>query len=406
MKQPKKKAVPPKKKAVPPKKKAVPPKKKAVPLKNKKPAKAHAQPPIISDDCVFASIHRAGLINQMTSFELMFIMAFITQRQFYIYNSMHPPGHPAGREHIPEKRRKMYAGSTNPNILDLIFVPKGISVAFDPRQQKDLERTVLKGLTEDDEVLNPTTHYYIKGDKKKKNKTEKAFANGRKELLAHIKDIKHPHFNKWCFGYYSCFVYKRSKKLDRFISSIKFRGAYTQLAAKIAESLGDFVGGQIRLTDHAKNYLPPQAILDPAIRDSVEIFKKNNKGLKFIVATDDNTRVMEDIGIDCILIDDVIEEFSEDFQKLPFHNEVVFGLICLLVLSYSKEFIGTPGSTYSAYIDRMRINRGLKRGSVVKTGNPKDDFWEPKKQFEWQDHPRCNHFMGWWYEWPECKLSA
>jgi hypothetical protein len=85
-------------------------------------------------------------------------------------------------------------------------------------------------------------------------------------------------------------------------------------------------------------------------------------------------------------------------MSLPFQDEVVFGLICNLVLHDSLNFVGKSGTTYTSYIHRNRNQKGIETW----------DFFDSPQQAEgqpysWNDYPRPNDQKMWWREWPESK---
>jgi len=95
--------------------------------------------------------------------------------------------------------------------------------------------------------------------------------------------------------------------------------------------------------------------------------------LKTVILTDDvNNKMFKDK--DVIFLDDyIVENFSEDFLSLPSQSEIVFGLIGLLVMCQSKEFVGTPRSTFTAYIQREMFS---SKKSNIFSFIGSDDFFQ------------------------------
>jgi len=48
----------------------------------------------------------------------------------------------------------------------------------------------------------------------------------------------------------------------------------------------------------------------------------------------------------------ILDNFGKEFASFQYTDEVSFGILNNLVMYYSDKFIGTIGSTYSAYIQR------------------------------------------------------
>ena len=159
---------------------------------------------------------------------------------------------------------------------------------------------------------------------------------------------------------------------DEFLNKIKvtFKEEYVNLANKIAKSLGEFRGMHVRLTDHAeRTFSFSEKDFDKALK---------NNDLKTVVLTDDvNNEIFKNKDI-TFLDDYIVDNFSDEFLALPSQSEIVFGLIGLLVMCQSKEFIGTPRSTFTAYIQRDMIS---SKKSDVFSFIGYDDFAEFPKDW-------------------------
>jgi hypothetical protein len=195
---------------------------------------------------------------------------------------------------------------------------------------------------------------------------------------------------------YSYFIYHRDKELDKKISSVSAHKPYVDLAKKIAISLGEFDGIHIRLTDFPNYiYRVTQEMFDEAI-------KCFNSGRKLVVSTDDpDSYILKSLGSSTIFLDKYIyENFYDEFKCLPINNEIVFGLINNLVMHYSKDFIGTLGSTYTSYIQKGRLNMGL-----TPSWKCFDDLnYKKNGKYSWTTYPIADNAKGWWREWEECLL--
>ena len=219
---------------------------------------------------------------------------------------------------------------------------------------------------------------------------EIAFAEGRQRLpldkTLHIKRT---------LGWYCRFFYNRSPELNKAISSVKFKKEYTDLAKKISVSLGNFQGMHLRLSDHVNMFETTQEMFEGWLNN----FEQNN--LPIVVSTcEPGHKMVQDNKHRFILLDEyIINNFAEDFKALPFQDEVVFGLICNLVLHDSTNFVGTSGSTYSAYIHRVRNQKGIETWEFF--DNPPKAVGKP---YSWNGHQLDNTRKMWWREWQESKV--
>lgn len=218
---------------------------------------------------------------------------------------------------------------------------------------------------------------------------EIAFAEGRQKLP--LNTTLHL---KLTLGWYSRFFYKRSPQLNKAILSVTFKKPYLDLANKIAKSLGNFQGMHLRLSDHVKMFETTQDMFEVWL----DKFSKND--LPIVVSTcEPGHKMVQDNKHRFILLDEyIVNNFRDDFMALPFQDEVVFGLICNLVLHNATNFVGTSGSTYTAYIHRNRNKKGIETW---------DFFDNPQKAqavpYSWIGYPLELGRKMWWREWPESK---
>lgn len=219
---------------------------------------------------------------------------------------------------------------------------------------------------------------------------EIAFAEGRQRLpldkTLHIKRT---------LGWYCRFFYNKSPELNKAISSVKFKKEYTDLAKKISVSLGNFQGMHLRLSDHVNMFETTQEMFEGWLNN----FEQNN--LPIVVSTcEPGHKMVQDNRHRFILLDEyIINNFADDFKALPFQDEVVFGLICNLVLHDSVNFVGTSGSTYSAYIHRSRNQKDIETWDFF--DNPPKPEGTP---YSWNGYPLDNTRKMWWREWKESKI--
>jgi hypothetical protein len=224
------------------------------------------------------------------------------------------------------------------------------------------------------------------------SENELMFAEGRQRLpldkTIHLKKT---------LAWYSRFFYNRSNELDKILSSVKFKNEYVLLAEKIAMSLGKFQGMHLRLSDHVKMFETTQEMFESWLSS----FEKNE--IKIVVSTcEPNHKMVQENKNRFILLDEyIVNNFRDEFLSLPFQDEVVFGLICNLVLHHSVNFVGTSGSTYSAYIHRNRNQKGIETWSFF--DNPSKAEGIP---YSWNNYPLDFGRKMWWREWGESKLKV
>jgi hypothetical protein len=340
---------------------------------------------------IYWQLHEAGLINQVMSVEIGAGVSFMEKSPIHFYGinfNNNKKIHPSGI--IPDERRKLYVGSETPKIFDLLDIPNDIKYSFGP--DSNVSKEEKSSCLELNDILK---YYYKCAD----GPNEKEFSDGR--VAIPLRSNSNINFVKFAFGFYSRFFFNRPKELDCFFSRLTFKKPYLDLAENIANNLGKFRGMHIRLTDHADKYDHSPENLSK----SQDHFK--DKSLNLIISTDDKHTIIEKTSIKGQFIDDIItHKYSREFMALPHHDEVVFGLMSLLTMSYAEEFVGTPGSTFSNYIHRLRINRGLDDNFYcIKAGKHFDDD-KQNGPFSWNGNRNHTNTKSWWQEWKECKLCV
>lgn len=238
-------------------------------------------------------------------------------------------------------------------------------------------------------VINDMINGFYYSNSETVSDDEIMFAEGRQKVpldkTLHIK---------FTLGWYSRFFYNRSEKLNKTISSVKFKKEYTDLADKIYYSIGHFQGMHLRLSDHVKMFNTTQEMFEGWL----DKFGQNN--LPIVVTTcEPGHKMVQDNKHRFILLDEyIVHNFKDEFMALPFQDEVVFGLICNLVMHHATNFVGTSGSTYTAYIHRNRNQKGIETWDFF--DNPPKAIGEP---YSWNNHVLDNGKKMWWREWPESK---
>lgn len=330
------------------------------------------------------------MINQIMSLELAVGLAHETNKTLVVHYVSNDGDNLYNFRTVPiftpskwyNKNRETFTNPDQfPHLLDLvnfnqdlIFIDQKINFF---KQQEFVVEDMLSG------------YYYSKEDTISDDELQ--FAEGRQRLpldkVLHLKKT---------LGWYSRFFYNRSNSLDNVLSSVKFKPVYYDLAKKISDSLGPFQGMHLRLSDHVKMFETTQDMFESWLNK----FEQN--ALPIVLSTcEPGHKMVEDNKHRVMMLDEyIINNFRDEFMALPFQDEVVFGLICNLVLHDSINFVGTSGSTYSAYIHRVRNQKGIETW---------DFFDNPPKAnglpYSWNQYPLDLGRKMWWREWSESKLK-
>lgn len=243
-------------------------------------------------------------------------------------------------------------------------------------------------------ISNLTEKYYYANPESDLTEDETMFAEGRSRI-----NLSAGMHLRQTLGWYSVFFYNRDSNLDSALSNVRFKKEYTDLADLIVNSLGDFQGGHLRLSDHSERMFDTkQTMLENSL------FKMEGNNLPIIISTcEPSHRMVQHNKKRFILLDEyIVNNFKKEFKELTVQDEIVFGLISNLVMQKSKYFIGTSGSTYTGYIQRKRNQNGLEENW--------DFFDEPKYEqtgpYSWNGSPLNMMQKNFWREWRESKLNS
>jgi len=333
---------------------------------------------------ILYKLHRGGMFNQIFSLEIAFGLAQVTGKKLTVHNitndKVWPIDIPSISSGVPIGKRATLISEDIPNILDLIDYPDYFEHTMINQNIQDTP----EGFIVFDKL--PLHEMYFKV---LDLDNEKNFAGNRQRL--EIEKDKSYDLRAYNLAAYSRFFFGRTKELDTAIDSIRFKKEYTDFAKMVADYLGSFNAIHLRLTDHKAHF----SVSEKQFDDAVAILSDK----KIVLLTDE---VESDIlkGKNVILLDDIIvENFSKEYSMLPNTSEIAYGLVAALVLTYSDDFIGTPGSTFSNYIYRERLKKhdinykylGLED---VDHGNP----------FSW-NAPGLENQGSIYREWPESRLN-
>jgi hypothetical protein len=333
-----------------------------------------------------------GLFNQITSVEIAVGLSSRYKKPLVFHNISNPPNSDYNGSRVPiysanykfNKRNNLIDSNIFPNIADLLdWENKDCSIMIND---------VVDSFTyEDLRIENLMLHYSVSSNNYKNE--EKDFSEGRERLI--LDDYNNVYLRK-TLGYYSRFFFDRDSSLDKSLSSVRFKSEYYELAEKIALSIGDFNGAHFRLTDHKKMFDPDNNILDSGI-------SKINNRLPVVMCTDQpDSELIKNSSYNYLLLDDyILNNFYKDFKEFRFKEEVSFGILNNLVMHYSKDFIGSPGSTYTGY-----IHRGLNQKRDIQWRIFGEEEHTQDGPYSWNGYNDKDSFTKqWWREWKESRLS-
>jgi hypothetical protein len=333
---------------------------------------------------IFYKLHRGGMFNQVFSLEIAFGLAQATGKKLTVYNVTNdllwPIDIPSISSGVPMGKRAALISEDIPSILELIDYPESLGhTMINPNIQEPQEGYIVI------DALPLHEMYFKVSDAE----NEKKFAVNRTKLeMEKDKDYDLRSYNLAAYGR---FFFGRTKEVDNAINSIKFKKEYTDFAKMVADYLGDFNAIHLRLTDHKVNFAVSEQEFDDAISALSE--------KKIVLLTDEVENEMVK-GKNVIILDDIIvDNFSKEYALLPNTSEIAYGLVSSLILTYANDFIGTPGSTFSNYIYRERLQKQDVRFKYLGV----DDHPEGSP-FSWNT-PTGEGQGSIYREWREAKLN-
>lgn len=347
----------------------------------------------MSEDKLFFQLYNpTGMINQVMSMELAVGLAFQTKRNTIVHFMSNSGDGNFNFNKVPiytpsrfsnEQRVNFTSQDQFPHLKDILDWPDvGIST-IDEQINSFPEENVVYGNILENNYYSPHTET---------STIELEFAEGRQKLK--FTEGVNYHL-KFTLGWYSRFFFDRSPELDRILSEVKFKKEYYDFADLVLSYVGKFQGAHLRLSDHVRMFNTTEEMFESGLSK----LEKNN--LPILLCTDEPLHPMVVKNKDRFtLLDEVIvNNFESEFKSLPFNDEVVFGLVCNLIMHKAEHFIGTSGSTYTGYIHRKRHQEGFLDW---------DFFDEPEANnigpFSWSNYMIDVNKKMWWREWPESKL--
>jgi hypothetical protein len=332
-----------------------------------------------------------GLFNQITSLEVAVGLSNRCKKQLVFHNISNPPNADYNNARVPiysanykyNERSHLIDSNVFPNISDLVDWENKDCNIF-------INDTVDSFTYEDLKIENLMLYYSV--ESKIPVSEEESFSEGRERLL--LDEYNNVHLKK-TLGYYSRFFFNRDSSLDKSLSSVRFKSEYYQLAERIALSIGLFNGAHFRLADHKGMFDPDNNILDSGI-------SKIDSGLPILMCTDQpNSELIKNSSYSYILLDEyILNNFYKEFREFKFKEEVSFGILNNLVMHYSQDFIGSPGSTYTGY-----IHRGLNQKRDIQWKIFGEEEHIQDGPYSWNGYNNKDSFTKqWWREWKESRI--
>lgn len=333
-----------------------------------------------------------GLFNQITSLEVAVGLSSRYKKQLVIHNISNPPNADYGGARVPiysanyryNERNHLVDSNVFPSISDLLD--------WENKECSVLINDVVDSFTYEDLKIDNLMKYYSPSSVEYDN-SEEFFSEGRERLA--LENYNNIHLKK-TLGYYSRFFFNRDTVLEKSISSVKFKPEYYQLAERVAKSLGNFNGAHFRLTDHKGMFDPDNSVLDSGIG-------RIDNGLPIVMCTDQpNSELIKNSAYKYLLLDEyILSNFYKEFRSLEFKEEVSFGIVNNLVMHYSQEFIGSPGSTYTGY-----IHRGMNQKRDIQWRIFGEQDHQQDGPYSWNGYNNKDSLTKqWWREWKEAKIK-
>ena len=330
----------------------------------------------------FQLYNPCGLFNQITSVELGVGLSFQTGRQI-IWHNINNPFNQDYNARVPIYSAN-YAFNDRNGLVDKDIFPKITDLLdWNNKESNVFIDDIVEEFSADAVKIGDLMNYCIS------DPTDLEFIEGRNLLEL---DDNFDYDIRKTLGYYSRFFNNRSQGLNEELASVKFKPEYYQLADTIAKSLGDFNGAHLRLTDHIVRVSTQK----DAFNEGLSQLQGN---LPIVLCTDEpKSQIVTNSDYDLILLDDyILNNFYNEFRQLKFKEEVSFGILNNLVMHYSQDFIGTPGSTFTGYIQR-NINK--RKDLEFKLFG---EDYKPSGKYTWNGHFHDSITKQWWREWKESR---
>jgi hypothetical protein len=128
-----------------------------------------------------------------------------------------------------------------------------------------------------------------------------------------------------------------------------------------------------------------------------------DNGLPIVMCTDQpNSEIIGKSAYKYLFLDQyIIDNFYQEFRQFKFKEEVSFGVLNNLVMHYSRDFVGSPGSTFTGY-----IHRGINQKRDIQWRIFGEQEHKQSGPYSWNGYENKDTMTKqWWREWKESRLS-
>lgn len=375
-------------------------------------------------------LHEGGLNNQLMSLEIAVGQAHATGRKLVLYGTgggdrkiQECGGNFTG---FPKIVQDLLAPCpASPSLLELIT-----PLPVETLSYSEFRRLHIRSRLNIRHMQQGIADSVFVGEKGASDQGDlRDFADGR--AVIHDSEEEVIHINRMTLGYYSRYFYKPAASMGETINDIQFLSEYKELAKVILDELGEFDGMHVRLTDF-RVFRPDtlETFESDMCRCVDEMFGSSDC---LVISTDESRnrdffKSLRTSKRKIVFLDDFIAlAFKERFRKLPMAGKIGFGLLCNLIMQSSRQFAGTPASTYTGMIQRsicMRrksaslpfqshedntfrfINSGFKFTLEGFQNFQYNDVKEGRYSWNRINLPIATQVKSWFREWPECDNSS
>ncbi|WP_254173460.1 hypothetical protein [Planktothrix pseudagardhii] len=366
--------------------------------------------------------YESGLNNNLMGLEIALGLAYLTQRKLVFYGSVGEeknilPVRGGYFLSVPESRKHIINIDKLPTILDLVDqLPIPILT-----YSEFLQETQGKNLSHYHSDVRLVNAVFVPNNITINPKVLSNFAENRIIVQDVEQDILQ--FSTCNLAYYSRFFYLPSPSLYSLMEAIQFKPIYRNLADKISQTLGQYNGIHIRLTDY-RNCIPHREEDHPylVLKTLKEIFPSEEM---LLICTDESENmdffnpILKSYQNSIFIDQFIIGNFLQEFKELPFTDEQTLGLICNLVMWNCQKFAGSFSSTYTGIIHRNLLRNQLKKPvhpSALTFKFVESGFFPGEVQFHLGSYPEINpglfswnqihlpivsEMKSWCREWPE-----
>ncbi len=309
---------------------------------------------------------RAGLSNNIMSFELGVALACLMERVLVVEGNVSPPANVVDYGGRVSNRHPS-------RVTDLLQIPV---------PWLDAAQIELRGLggVELTEHCLMGSVFYFPPHLDTTSPDFRSFARDRSVYLTYTPELREEFvirmsggppvgdrgFRMHNFGFYS-YLFYLDAPTRRLVHEVLRRmtpvPSLAELAADIVKQLGEFNAVHVRRGDF--KYTTGVTTRDRTAAHALETMDRNfGRDERLVILTDEREDPFFDEIVACypdsVFLDEfVLDAFGDAFRDLPAHDSIALAFLSQLVASHARDFIGSMTSTFTSLIQRYRGNRGL-----------------------------------------------